>query len=613
MLRRSRKSIGFLLLSAAILLPCRGPGQAYLQADESTSSSPVILEHRSPVDLALAKDGTWLVTANETSNSVSLVETAEGEVVDELRCGTHPATVALCLDNRHVLVSCTHSGEVVLLEVGERKLTRKASISVGYEPVGVAVTPDGGTAYVGLSATGEVAEVDLTAAQVVRTIPVGQWPRYLAVSPDGSRLAVGCSGDNKIAVVDTTSGQLLYEELLTGGINIGHLHCSSREPFVYFPWMVYRSNPITVGNIQRGWVLASRIGRVRLDGPAYREAISLDVPRKAVSDPHGLVVSGDERRLVVSAAGTHELLVYRRADLPFVGIGGPGDLIDRRLLADDDLFYRIEVGGRPLGMAMARDDRTVFVANYVKDCIQEVDIEARKVVREIRLGESPQPSLARRGMEIFYDGLRSLDQWYSCHSCHYNGGVNAKAMDTMNDGSSFTMKTVLPLRHLQHTRPWTWHGWQTDLNDAMNKSFTSTMQGKPISDDDARAVLEFLSTLPSPPNPFRHTDGSLTAAAGRGKTIFESDRAGCATCHSGPYFTDGEIHDVGLSSDGAPYEGFNTPSLLGVYRKVRFLHDGRATTLEAVLTGDHAPEKVAGEDSLSESELAALVAYLKSL
>ena len=90
--------------------------------------------------------------------------------------------------------------------------------------------------------------------------------------------------------------------------------------------------PITERNIRLGWVLASRIARVRMDEEAYREAISLDVPREAIADPHGLAVSRDEKRLVVSAAGTHELLVYRLPDLPFIGVGGPGDLIDRRLL-----------------------------------------------------------------------------------------------------------------------------------------------------------------------------------------------------------------------------------------------------------------------------------------
>ena len=43
----------------------------------------------------------------------------------------------------------------------------------------------------------------------------------------------------------------------------------------------------------------------------------------------------------------------------------------------------------------------------------------------IPLGGSEQPSSERQGEAIFYDARRSLDQWYSCHSCHYDGGSNA--------------------------------------------------------------------------------------------------------------------------------------------------------------------------------------------
>lgn len=569
-------------------------------------------DERGPADLVLAANAEWAVTANQLSNSLSLIDLKSGSVRHELPLDGRPAFLARCLDQNHVAVTCTDSGAVHVVQVKDHQLQVRSTISVGEQPVGLAVTSDGQRAFTGLTASGAVVEIDLRSGSTGERCVVGQWPRYLALSPDDSRLAVGCSGDSKIVVVDTESWEPAYEERLIGGINLGHMECSADGEFVYFPWMVYRSNPITVRNIRLGWVLASRIGRVRLDGPAYREAISLDVPRRAVSDPHGLAISADERRLVVSASGTHELLVYRQPDLPFIGVGGPGDLIDERLLEDDDLFYRIEVGGRPMGIEFAPDGRHVYVANYLLDSLQVIDIEERALVRDIPLGQPASDSLVRHGRALFYDGQRSLDQWYSCHSCHYDGGVNAKAMDTMNDGSQLTMKTVLPLQGVHETAPWTWHGWQGHLPDAIQKSFTTTMLGKPISAEDADAVLAFLETLELPPNPFRGPEQQLTAAAKRGQQIFIGSKAGCTQCHSGPYYTDGLIHDVGLGSEGGPYQGFNTPSLRGLYRKVRFLHDGRAKSLEAVLQGDHAPEKVAGE-ALNEQELADLIAFLKSL
>jgi cytochrome c peroxidase len=289
------------------------------------------------------------------------------------------------------------------------------------------------------------------------------------------------------------------------------------------------------------------------------------------------------------------------------------DHIDRSLLANQDRFFRIETRGRPLGIRASADGKTIFVANYLSDSVQIVDLDRREVAREIALGGPAEISLARRGEAIFYDGRRSLDQWYSCHSCHYDGGGNARPMDTFNDGTASTYKTVLPLHSLAETGPWTWHGWQQDLDAAMRKSMTSTMLGPEPTDDDVKAVLAFLNNLSLPPNPHLKPDGSLSALAERGKDIFFSSKAGCAQCHSGPLFTDGQVHDVGTGSASDAHTGYNTPSLVGVHRRPLLMHDGRAATLEELLSGPHSPDRVAGEAPLDDDELGALVAYLKSL
>ena len=70
---------------------------------------------------------------------------------------------------------------------------------------------------------------------------------------------------------------------------------------------------------------------------------------------------------------------------------------------------------------------------------------------------------------------------------------------------------------------------------------------------------------------------------------------------------------TGLGSPRDRYQGFNTPTLRGVYTKVKLLHDGRADSLEAVLAGDHSPEKVSGAAPLTDQERQDLVEYLKSL
>ncbi len=586
---------------------------AAAEPNVTTSGGPVSAEapDRSPVDLVLSPDGNWLVTANQTSHTLSLVNVAAGTVIDELAVGRKPTALALLAGGFRVAVTCRDSGEVVVVDAGAGRLRATATIPVSGHPWGIVGDAAGRRAYVALAGLGQVAVLDLATGSVLQRIPVGPWPRYLALSPDETRLAVGLDGDRGVAVVDTQSRQVLHVERFAG-LNIGQLQVAADGRHVYFPWMIYRRNPITDGNIRSGWVLASRMARLRMDGPARREALSLDPRGQAVADPHGLALTHDQSRILVTASGTHELLVFRAAGLPLKDFGGT-DHIEPSLLADQDRFFRVPLGGRPMGLRVSPDDRRAYVANYLDNSVQVVDLTERQVTRAISLGGPALPSLARRGEAIFYDGRRSLDQWYSCHSCHYEGGTNSVVMDTLNDGSELTFKTVPSLYHLADTGPWTWHGWQTDLTAAIKKSLTDTMLGPDPTAEDAAALIEFFRSLEPPPNPYRQGDGSLSAAALRGRQVFESETAGCAACHSGPHFTDGQIHDVGTNGKSDRYPGYNTPSLLGVYGKVLLMHDGRCTSLNELLTGPHNPQRVTRQGELTDPQREDLIAYLKSL
>ena len=148
---------------------------------------------RSPVDLVITADDRFAATANETSNSVSLIRLADGKVVDEVDCGQHPADIAVAA-NGLILVSCTWSGEVAVMEVVDEKLQNRGNVYVGMDPCGMVVHPKADLAYVGLTASGQVAEIDLNTLSVTRRFDVGSWPKYLTISNDGKRLAVGLSG-----------------------------------------------------------------------------------------------------------------------------------------------------------------------------------------------------------------------------------------------------------------------------------------------------------------------------------------------------------------------------------------------------------------------------------
>lgn len=569
---------------------------------------------RSPVDLLLSRDETQIYTANQQAGTVSQVDLASGKVLAEVECGKRPSALAMTVDGRTLLASATYDGTLVVYRCEAGKIRRDGMVYLGYEPRGIAVSPTGELAYVALTTADAVAVVDLERRTEVARIAVGRWPRYLALSPDGKRLAVGVSGDGGVSVVDTITGKQQYLEDFVG-LNLGMMQISRDGRQVYFPWISYGHNPITKQNIERGWVLASRIARVRLDRQARREAIALDPRGKAVGDPHGIALSPDEKYLVCTASGTQELLRFQLAGLPFQDYGGPGDHIDGKLLGDPKRFYRIPLGGRPMAVRYFRDGQRVVVANYLRNSVQEVDLQRGKVRREIELGGAEKPTLVRQGEAIFYDARRSHDQWYSCHSCHYEAGSNAQAMDTRNDGSVGTFKSIPSLMGISDTGPWFWHGNEKSLDTAIRRSLTETLLGEtPPTDQEVSAVRAYLAGLEMPHSSHhRDRNGRLSEQAQRGEKVYRSEKAGCVRCHPAPTFTDGKIHSVGTNDRRDVYRGYNPPTLRGVQRRTLLMHDGRARSLEELLRGEHAPNKVTGKGSLSEAELTDLIAYLRSL
>lgn len=617
--------VGFAAVAMAVASAVGGAGDHELAAGA----------FRSPVGVAVVGREDLVVTANADSGTASLVDAAAGVVLDEVRVGRGPACVA-SRGGDDVVVTTLEDGELVLLGVagdsGRERLVERGRLHLGLEPAGVAVSADGSTACVALSAVDRVAIVDLDVLRLRSEVVVGRLPRFLAFSPDGSTVAVTCSADAGVVLVDPAAGEVVSRHPFKG-FNLGQPAFAPDGRTVWFPWTYDGGSHPSPGNIRRGWVTGSRLGRLTLsaasDGAAsggvesggpQLAGLTLDVAGRAVGDVLGLAVTDGGQTQLVAAGGTHELLRLHEPgqggeSVPYTQISGL-EVMDARLAADPSRFARLDLGGRPLGIVIDESRRRGYVANRLLDSVQVIDLDRFQLLATIPLAtEAPsaEAALVRQGEAIFYDAQRSLDQWYSCHTCHYEGGGSTVTFDTLNDGSTGSYKTVLPLYGVAHTGPWTWHGWQQDFQASLATSLVETMKGPQPTEEDVAALAAYLQTLTAPPSPHRERDGSLTASAERGRQLFASDRTGCTDCHGGPHFTSEGLHDVGLGRSSDRYEGFSPPSLLGLHRKTRFLHTGKARSLEQVLTKYHAPEQVSGLPPLCEDDVADLVAYLQSL
>lgn len=571
--------------------------------------------HRSPLAIAVSPDRMASLTANHTAGTVSLVNLKSMSVQTELKVGNGPIDV-VWLNPTTAAVSLLHDDAVAILAYANDQLKLVRTIAVGDEPSGLACRDDG-TLFVALGGDDAVAVleskniVDPNASNSdIRKIGVGGIPRTLAVSPDQKYLVTCCAVPCEVFVHDAKSlDQISARKIFDGGFNPGNPAVTADSQLVILPSAVNRAFSVTANMIDIGWVIDNRLSKLPLPDadPGDQKQLGLDIRGKAVGDANSVAFSPDGKTIVVSCGGTHELLVLDFTNIPWPS-GDPGDFLPEPLRKDESRFRRIKLGGRPVDCQFL-DDRFVLVANYLSNSLQVVNLESNKITQVVSLGGPDQLDIVRQGEIVFYDADRSLHSWFSCNTCHTDGHTSGQVFDTRNDQTYGTPKLIPTLRGVAETGPWTWHGWQTDLRDAMRRSMQESMNSeKRITDEDVESLTTYLSTLRHPQNPRAN---SVSEEITRGRQLFEG-RAGCIQCHAGSTFTTADTFDGAVEDPKDRNKKYNPPSLTGVSTRRRFLHTGKAKTLEQVLTKYHRPEDLVGQ-SLTEEEVATIVAYLKTL
>jgi cytochrome c peroxidase len=260
----------------------------------------------------------------------------------------------------------------------------------------------------------------------------------------------------------------------------------------------------------------------------------------------------------------------------------------------------------PRGLAVCGSQ--VYVAEYFTDSITAVTLAAEKdaTVRSLPLGSKPQWNEVRRGEVLFHDGRVCLEGWQSCSSCHPEGRADALNWDLLNDGKG-NPKNTKSLLWSHRTPPAMAAGVHPTAEAAVRSGIKHIlMLERPEA--EAAAIDAWLKSLAPLPSPLL-VQGRLSPAAVRGRRLFESDRVACAKCHPAPLYTDLQMHDVGSRGESDERAAFDTPTLVETWRTSPYMHDGRYTTIEQLLTeGKHGHA-----DQLCAEELADLVQFVLSL
>ena len=292
---------------------------------------------------------------------------------------------------------------------------------------------------------------------------------------------------------------------------------------------------------------------------------------------------------------------------------------------------QFRVGPGAKGIAVSASGLKAFVDVGFRHSVARLELTPEQLVQRNTLSE---PSLAKfrtvpnnrfsplaeEGRKLFFDGVNTHltpSAVVTCGSCHPKGG---------DDGISWFLQTANIAGKLRRTPPgWTAKTdllplhWDGEFNDTavLSKAATNELLEGDGLLVDFDAFTAYMEEIPLPTK--RLTPQWELADVAAGEILFN---ARCSSCHSGSLLADSAPHydvlgDVisgnTLTAERRLDQVDGSPSLVGVRMRAPYLHDGRAATLESVLTTHNSSDSHGVTSDLSANEIDQLVLFLESL
>jgi PQQ-dependent catabolism-associated beta-propeller protein len=162
-----------------------------------------------PEGVKVSADGKLVYVASEVASTVHVIDVATRKVVKDIPVGKRPRRFLLA--GGELWVSSELDASVSIIRTSDHSVQATVPFrpqgmrSEDVTPVGMALSPDGRTAYVGLGRANHVAVVDVASRRVKGYVLAGKRAWGLAVSRDGKRLYVANGLSDDLTIVDTQS------------------------------------------------------------------------------------------------------------------------------------------------------------------------------------------------------------------------------------------------------------------------------------------------------------------------------------------------------------------------------------------------------------------------
>ena len=426
---------------------------------------------------SIADAAPFAYITNSIDNTVSVIDTATNNVKATVNVGLNPHGVAVTPDGTKVYVANTNNegfntnSNISVIDTATNKVTANVYQEGMISPMGVAVTPDGTKVYVTDSSSGYVFAINTTTNQIATTwLGAGEFPSGVAVTPDGTKVYVavayaelGTEPENYPGFVDVYDTRTHTFFVVTVGTGANGVAITPDGSNVYVTNS--GSNNVSVINTTNNIAYAS---------------INVGL------NPHGVAVTPDGTKVYVANEGSNNVSV-----------------IDT---TSKTIYASVPVGKYPFGVAVTPDGTKVYVANEGSNNVSVIDTATNTVTTTVNVGNEPialgqfigpliTPSLhLDKAAELTsYDDVgQTITYTYKITN---NGNVNVSAPITVIDDKFGTVPIqnsgiLSPGSSVTGTATYTITQADLDSGSVTNSAYaTGLFSGETITSPQALAVV----------------------------------------------------------------------------------------------------------------------------
>ncbi len=288
------------------------------------------------------KTSKYAYIPNYNSNTVSVIDLANNNVIAIIAVGSQPTGVAITPDGSKVYITNQFSNNISVISTVTNSVI--ATFTVGATPTGIVVTPNGNKIYVSINGGNQIAEINPSTNSVVNYFDChGTRPYNLTVTPDGTKLYVTCRTSDNVSVFNTVDNS--FVTTIAVGARPWGIRVKPSGNFVYVT--SENSNNISVINTSTNLVTST------------------------------INVGGLPSSLCFSPDGSKLYVAHQSNDLYVINT------------ASNSVTNTILVGGYSTGVSINADGTLIYVSNTTNNVVNVISTVSNSILQSVSVGNFP--------------------------------------------------------------------------------------------------------------------------------------------------------------------------------------------------------------------------------